>query len=64
MRIVSTVLLFLLSTYSMAADFMDFEISANQMSSYYRAYIFFDGDKKYKKPISRGDKTQNRKKKR
>ncbi len=51
MRIFPTVLLFLFSALSAADDFIDFEISANQMSSYYRAYIFFDGDKKYSKPL-------------
>lgn len=32
-------------------DFIDFETSANQLSSNYRAYIYFDGDSKYKNPI-------------
>lgn len=51
MRFFSAVLLYLLSTLSSANDFIDFETSANQMSSYYRAYIFFDGDRKYKQSI-------------
>jgi len=51
MRIFPTVLLFLFTAISSADDLIDFEISANQMSSYYRAYIFFDGDKKYSKPL-------------
>ena len=51
MKILSTVLLFLLSSFSCAEDLIDFEIAINQLSSYYRAYIFFDGDDKYKKPL-------------
>jgi len=51
MRVLSTVLLCFLSATSAASDFINFETSANQMSSFYRAYIFFDGDRKYKKSI-------------
>jgi hypothetical protein len=52
MRVLSTVLLCFLSGLSAARDLIDFETSANQMSSYYRAYIFFDGDRKYKESIT------------
>lgn len=51
MRSFYVVLLCLISTLSAASDLIDFETSANQMSSYYRAYIFFDGEKKYKTSI-------------
>jgi hypothetical protein len=52
MRVFYITLLCLFSTLSVADDFIDFEISANQLSSNYRAYIFFDGDRKYKKSIA------------
>lgn len=52
MRVFYATLLCLFSTLSVADDFIDFEISANQLSSNYRAYIFFDGDRKYKKSIA------------
>jgi len=51
MRVFSVVLLFLFSSLSQAEDLIDFEISIKQMSSYYRAFIFFDGDDKYKNPL-------------
>jgi hypothetical protein len=51
MKVFSTVLLFLFSSFSQAEDLIDLEISINQMSSYYRAVIFFDGDDKYKTPL-------------
>ena len=51
MRSFYAVLLCLINTLSVASDLIDFETSANQMSSYYRAYIFFDGDQKYKASI-------------
>jgi hypothetical protein len=51
MRFLFSIVLFLSSSLSTAEDFTDLEISINQMSSYYRAYIFFEGDGKYKKPI-------------
>ena len=51
MKIVSTVLLFLVSSFSVAEDLIDFEISIKQMSSHYRAFIFFDGEEKYKKSL-------------
>lgn len=51
MKILSTVLLFLFSSLSMAEDVIDFEITINQMSSYYRAFVFFDGDDQYKEPL-------------
>jgi hypothetical protein len=51
MKALSTVILFLLSSLSVAEDFIEFETSVNQISSYYRAYIFFEGDDKYKDPI-------------
>lgn len=52
MRVFYATLLCLFSILSAADDFIDFEISANQLSSNYRAYIFFDGDRKYKKSIA------------
>jgi hypothetical protein len=51
MRFLFSIVLFLSSSLSTAEDFIDLEISINQMSSYYRAYIFFEGDERYKKPI-------------
>jgi hypothetical protein len=51
MKVLSTVLLFLFSSLSTAEDLIDFEISIKQMSSHYRAFIFFDGDDKYKKSL-------------
>jgi uncharacterized protein YukE len=51
MRFLFSIVLFLCSSFSAAEDFIDLEISINQMSSYYRAYIFFEGDERYKKPI-------------
>lgn len=52
MRSISVVLLCFISVLSMADDFIDFETSAHRLSSYYRAYIFFEGDKKYKTLIA------------
>jgi uncharacterized protein YukE len=51
MRFLFSIVIFLCSSFSAAEDFIDLEISINQMSSYYRAYIFFEGDERYKKPI-------------
>ena len=51
MRFFFSIAMWLYSSLSTADDFIDFETSINQMSSYYRAYIFFDGDERYKKPI-------------
>lgn len=51
-RVFYATLLCLFSTLSVADDFIDFEIAANQLSSNYRAYIFFDGDRKYKESIA------------
>lgn len=51
MRFFFSIAMWLYSSLSAADDFIDLETSTNQMSSYYRAYIFFDGDERYKKPI-------------
>ena len=44
MRFFFSIAMWLYSSLSAADDFIDLETSINQMSSYYRAYIFFDGD--------------------
>jgi hypothetical protein len=51
MKVIFTFILFLFSSLSVAEDLIEFETSINQISSYYRAYIFFEGDNRYKNSI-------------